>query len=763
MPLSRPLPPLFLLPAWSYRQLHSGPAWVHKFAPNSETSDRKSAALNTQDVQETLPAQEYKIKKHVARAKVRTLGVNQGTVVRRLPTNGARSQDRYEKFGVSHLGSGRGYRDSKIEDNPYSEDLASSNSSRNDGQRRVATRKARSLASDKIPSTPEHYRTVNGSPGWKGKQAVTSASSREKKDAALSADQKIRWVVNKKGVEHVELRNGNMTVPNSQAGSPPADSSEDAGDAEKSPIRHDSYRSHARSIADVRAVDADELQISSDYRISIPWPAVRPEHSAQAKNSSLGLSTISSPNTRNNSTTEADSAPRESTSGLHFEGAPSALPNASQTTSSDTDTKSTPKKPMLKSPATAPVAKLTKSSSSGVVSLTRDRYPKESKRLEPTPHTPPISLLEELFPAEAKRHRKEREITQKAERQIPRLLLSADMSDLDNPRAALGRVSKEQAALKNEIRTRRQQYLKDFRRKEISVILLGSASKSLIEDDFRRISPQGKHVEGWKGEGDILKVIPRRDPNTLEALGEYLLLFSSPSSASAYHNHVRQQHQLSRTHTPKSLTSPIAPPSGYILDGQDIHALLQDYALKPPSQNLNLKRLPSPLSPFIRNLVTQGGYPTLLTTESKSQYPILFSIDGSPQPTTHAIKEAIGKDGRKRGLLWALSTSSDAIRKFEYQDTSPSPTPIPPTTTNETLEPSPQTNQSNENNESSSSSKPDSQSRYRKPRWIISFQSDIEAQRFVRSWHRTSFPAAASRGSAGLGEVDPIVNVEVLW
>ncbi|KAI9700637.1 MAG: hypothetical protein M1836_002004 [Candelina mexicana] len=746
MPLLRPLPPQFLLPAWSYRHLHSGPAWVHAFAPKPETSDEKAAASKAENFQETSLAPDFKIKKHVVRKKLRLVNIDADTPLGLLHTSDPRPLVNNEQLGISHLGEGRRGPRPTLDGTAYNEGLGSSVTSRDGGWGKIAPRKTQSLASGEEQSTslPKNSQKVSSS--LKREQATRRPASHTARHRIRTGEQRIRFVAadDEKGVKHLELSNGNMIIPYRNNGLPFTDIHENAGAEERTITPLGSCLSHEQSSSFGSDFDPDTLETSPELTISRPWPVIDLGNSDQEKSGNLGC-------IDDGNTSEAEPRPGKITFGPDRKKPPWGLPNESLPGASGIVTTPNSRRASTQPRWNSPVTKTSRASTSRAVSLTRDRYPKESKK-EPTPNTPALSLLEELFPTEAKRYQREREAAQKIERQVPRLLLSADMSNLDNPRAALDRVSKEQAALKNELRLKRQQYLKDFRRREISVLLLGCASKSLVEEDFRRISPKGKHVEGWKVEGDILKVIPLRDPTTLEPLGQYFLLFSSPSSAYAYFNHVRQQHQISRTHTPRSLASPIAPPPGYLVDGQDIHALLQDYALKPPSQNLNLKRLKSPLTPYIRDLVNQGGYAQLIASESKSEFPILFSTDGS-QPSTNAITEAISHDGRNRGLPWALSTSKNAIKKLEDQ------TP-----------PQPATEDAQENTDSSHvdassidepEKTPNHQSRYKQPRWIISFQNEAEAQRFVRMWHRREFPTP--RTGSIYGEPPPMVNAEILW
>ena len=46
-----------------------------------------------------------------------------------------------------------------------------------------------------------------------------------------------------------------------------------------------------------------------------------------------------------------------------------------------------------------------------------------------------------------------------------------------------------------------------YRLWDLAILVLSRASKSLLDGDFRRIAPNGRHIGDWKGPGDILKGI----------------------------------------------------------------------------------------------------------------------------------------------------------------------------------------------------------------------------------------------------------------
>lgn len=115
------------------------------------------------------------------------------------------------------------------------------------------------------------------------------------------------------------------------------------------------------------------------------------------------------------------------------------------------------------------------------------------------PRPPQLSLLEELFPDEAYNTNGNSVNAQRTERELPRIplpevdeLFGDFQDDLGLHRRQPSRVTKEAAA-------------DAFRRQQLAVVTLQIASKSLVESDFRRLAPKGKHIDEWTGPGDILK------------------------------------------------------------------------------------------------------------------------------------------------------------------------------------------------------------------------------------------------------------------
>ncbi|KAL6718322.1 hypothetical protein ACLMJK_004411 [Lecanora helva] len=270
-----------------------------------------------------------------------------------------------------------------------------------------------------------------------------------------------------------------------------------------------------------------------------------------------------------------------------------------------------------------------------------------------------------------------------------------------------------------------------FKQKQLAVLIMQMASKSLVESDFRRIAPKGKHIEDWTGPGDILKVIPVRDPQTLEHSGQYFILFPNPAYARTYQSHVIRLQRVARTQTPTSIESPLPLQPGVIVEGEDVHALLQDYALCPPSQRLQLRMLKPPYAPRTRLIFRQRGYPQLVEGEAKAGRSVLFWIDGH-QVTTSMIKRTLDEDGQERGLAWNM-----LIQRVD------------PSMAGADLE---------EDTGSGGYEGSDQLRHHRSPpaRWILTFTDESRARGFIRAWHRKPFPIERA-------QVLSLVHTEFLW
>lgn len=221
-----------------------------------------------------------------------------------------------------------------------------------------------------------------------------------------------------------------------------------------------------------------------------------------------------------------------------------------------------------------------------------------------------------------------------------------------------------------------------------------------------------------------------RDPQTLECAGYYFMLFPNPAYARAYQGHVLHLHRVAKTYTPTSIESPLPLERGTVIEGEDAYAILQDYALCPPSQDMQLKLLYPQCDPSTKRLLDQRGYCQLVGGNDKRGRSVLFSVEGQ-QLTTSVIRDAMAADGQERGLAWDMSV--------------------------EKVDNSAATTLDGDCHGLEHDSTPESTSqRFTSLRYILSFAHENQARSFIRAWHRRPFPATRSEGPS-------LVHAELMW
>jgi hypothetical protein len=326
---------------------------------------------------------------------------------------------------------------------------------------------------------------------------------------------------------------------------------------------------------------------------------------------------------------------------------------------------------------------------------------------------------------------------------------------------------------------------------QISVLVLRNASRHLTEDDFRRLVPQGSHLEGWTLEqGDIIQVIPGRDPATMEQSNFYYLLFSSQLSAFDYQGHATRVYRIVASHTPSSILSPIMPPPGVTARNMDANAAIQSFSLVAPNHPLDLRQLKPPLTPVMQAIVRNRGYPFFVARKDRMPYEARLTLDG-PQVHESAIRHFFMKDGKQRGLSWSgderanpvvtkwvhderkhghMSAMSrkraatewgmkhedaEANREVQRQKTE--------TTAHEIQQDHSVQHKSNDAFESMDANC-EADGWVSKPRqaFIIGFATERAMQSFVHHWHRRRMETEGFEQDTR-SDLPPIINVEALW
>ncbi|KAI1638516.1 hypothetical protein F4809DRAFT_599437 [Biscogniauxia mediterranea] len=344
-----------------------------------------------------------------------------------------------------------------------------------------------------------------------------------------------------------------------------------------------------------------------------------------------------------------------------------------------------------------------------------------------------------------------------------------------------------------------------------SMLILTAASKYLLESDFLRLGRKGKHVEGWVA--GIIKVIQARDPDTLEPLGHYFILFDHPSAARAYKEEVERLWRLGKQHVPgahhrkdSEKRQPLTPGAGIMTErGEDVASLIRSFTLIPPSQRYRLALGRDGDLRAAERLDQGGSFVDQLARRAGSRFLVLLSVDGG-RISVDTLRRAIEDDGAERHLPWRVRGHEDGdgaiadgvilpfgrsvvkARDQDYEENlreqgeraggigsdeegaegkgegQGEDSSSPATAADEGGGSS-----SSSSSTSSSSSSDDIVHRehdrkYRRyPRFIVPFEDAAEAHRFVRSWHRREVLLRMDHDN-GMGRISGIIGgLTVTW
>lgn len=333
----------------------------------------------------------------------------------------------------------------------------------------------------------------------------------------------------------------------------------------------------------------------------------------------------------------------------------------------------------------------------------------------------------------------------------------------------------------------REKLMQAFERsaEKVTALQLLHCSTELTEADFRRLVPKGRHIEGWSRDGDFYKVIPGRDPLSLERLPFYYLLFKNAEAALRYQNNAVRLHKLSKLHGPHSSLSAIPPPPGFLENGEDVNAALSSYLLTPTSQKLQLNMVVQPYNPALARLIADGGYAPIVpsvNTTGKQIYKVLFYIEGY-EPSPYDLYQIFMQDASSRGFAWPFLHEHQSIRRLRdivdlktkflpISSANPRASSITKRKLVEMKDHNPYASfLSQDDGESENADGRDgkfiNQTIMNRVynRWIIEFSEEEGARRFARLWHRKALPMQDSvqhRTWRDLEEVR-MCNTEYLW
>ncbi|POS81174.1 hypothetical protein DHEL01_v200445 [Diaporthe helianthi] len=302
-----------------------------------------------------------------------------------------------------------------------------------------------------------------------------------------------------------------------------------------------------------------------------------------------------------------------------------------------------------------------------------------------------------------------------------------------------------------------------------TVVVLSGTSPSLMDTDFYRIAPEGKHLEGWAG--GLVKVIQAHDSISYEPLGQYYLMFYSRPSALAYVNEVQRLHELSRRllHAPGdsgrevakgSLDQAPVSPQPFLTDEERV--AVRSFTLFSPhiTPHVSVRMWNTKL---VKELTAKSNIADILPTlrpEGSTPARVLLKLtspdgqhgEGRGGLTTDELWLTLRDDGRERSAPWALASLSEGIMPVKPRFISEhdkitvkaEPVPIPLELSGEdedyigdgshgagglVIGPSPPPRKDADGT-------PDVDRNERFRRFVLTFTQPAIARRFVRCWHK---------------------------
>jgi hypothetical protein len=249
-------------------------------------------------------------------------------------------------------------------------------------------------------------------------------------------------------------------------------------------------------------------------------------------------------------------------------------------------------------------------------------------------------------------------------------------------------------------------------------------------------------------------VFPSRSPDTFEKNGDYFLVIPAAEDALAWRRNVEKMHRIARKYSVSSLMAKnIAPPPGFRAKGEDVHKIINSFALVPAVSPLMISRYHK-LSDYHTALAERGGYLGIVDQDRRPLHRVMLRVTGIPLRVSDLYRSIV-LDGQRRNMRWAVATSDDGkqaasavVRRFVEQDQRAS-APDP--------------------------NKHDKKEFGYGQRYLVDFETLRAAQQFSREWHRRPLPLPTpdqrqdwysqgvrdviARGRGG----DTMVYTELLW
>lgn len=355
-----------------------------------------------------------------------------------------------------------------------------------------------------------------------------------------------------------------------------------------------------------------------------------------------------------------------------------------------------------------------------------------------------ISILQELFPRELSR--KTQASLHKSERHVPRMPMG--MPPAKEQASETIHEEKEEQDLIRRVHP----YTETI--ETLTVLVLRKASKHLTENDFHRLVPSGKHIEGWTVAGRLLHIIRAREMDTLQPTGDYFLVFSTKTFASRYLEHATKLHHHSQFHSPHT-TSQSIPPAPTLARGAKTKFTdpAYTYNLLPPTHNFSMRLVDQPFSPILQRIIVNGGYHRLIANR-QSSFEVLLWFTNLFYPSFSTVSRCIDEDGKQRGVFWQTIGPDRGIRILEDAPAASAPGEPEQYDVDAGLF----------GMEGHRRREWKQRTAFGATRFIVSFKDAEEANRFVMAWHRRDATTLVEEKMMEAWRGEPILGqAELIW
>ncbi|KAF2226506.1 hypothetical protein BDZ85DRAFT_316019 [Elsinoe ampelina] len=176
-----------------------------------------------------------------------------------------------------------------------------------------------------------------------------------------------------------------------------------------------------------------------------------------------------------------------------------------------------------------------------------------------------------------------------------------------------------------------------------------SASVNLVPEDFYRLMPQSKHLEGWHLRmGAIEKIVPGRDLDTLQRTDHYYLVFESLRSAKEYRDRAHRIAELYDICGPFAHVSDKPVPGDLLLPGENPDQLAKLYTLGPHGKSLDLRLIKAHHPKYMEH---DGGYSAIIKRPWRPPAEVIIRA-GISHLSFRPLRTAFYKAELRRNMPW---------------------------------------------------------------------------------------------------------------